>query len=326
MQRRKIISLTVGAMVALPFAGRSQTPSIPVIGFLGNATPALWADRLLAFRNGLAEAGFVEGRNVRVEYRWAEDKVDRLRGLADDLVQRGVSVIAAGSLLAAKAAKAATTTIPVVFCLSADPVKEGLVASLNRPGGNLTGATNLNEEVMPKRIELLLECVPAARNIALLANPTYPGMEAQAKALQKVVTANGRQLHVLLASNEEEIDKAFGTLRKLRAEALVINTDPFFTSRREKLAKLTVSHAIPSVYQYREFAAHGGLLSFGGSLTEMYRLNGHYVGRILKGEKASDLPVQQDMRFDILVNLGTAKALKIKIPQSILVRANEVIE
>jgi putative ABC transport system substrate-binding protein len=249
MRRREFISLIGGIPVAWPLDSLPQNPSMPIIGFLGNATPVLWADRLRAFRTGLAEAGFVEGNTLSIEYRWAEDQTDRFRALADDLVQHHVRVIAAGSLLAAKAAKAATTTIPIVFCFSADPVKEGLVASLSRPGGNLTGATNLNEEVVPKRLEMLLECIPAAKSIALLANPTYPGIETQVRELQVIAAAQGRLLHVLYASSERDIATAFGSLGDLRAAGLVIATDPLFTSRREKLAALTVSHAIPSIYQ-----------------------------------------------------------------------------
>jgi putative ABC transport system substrate-binding protein len=326
MRRRKFITLLGGAAAAWPLAARAQQSAMPVIGFLGTASPDLWADRLRAFHQGLNETGYVEGRDVTIEYRWAQDQNVRFPALASDLVGRQVTVIAAGSFAAALAAKAATTTIPIIFAMAGDPVEVGLVTSLSRPGGNLTGATNLNHEILPKRLELLHELVPTATAIAFLVNPTEPSAESQSSDVQVAARALGRQLHILYASTEPEFDKVFATLAELRAGGLVIGTDTFFTSRREKLAALSVRHAMPTIYQYREFASAGGLMSYGGSLTDMYRLNGVYTGRILKGEKPADLPVQQATKVELIINLKTAKALGLDVPPTLLARADEVIE
>jgi len=326
MQRRKFIALLSGA-AAWPFTTRAQQPARPVIGFLSSASPDLYANRLRAFRQGLKEAGYVEGQNVAIEYRWAEGQNDRLPALAAELVQRHVDVIAAaGGTPSAVAAKAATATIPVVFGVAVDPVKIGLVASLNRPGGNLTGITNLNVEVGPKRLELMRELIPAATNIAVLVNPTSPIAEPFSRSMQAAARTLGQQVHVLQASTEQDFDKVFADLARLRAGALVISPDVFFNTRSEQLATLSLRHAVPAIYQYHEFTAAGGLMSYGSDETEYYRLIGIYAGRILKGEKPADLPVVQSTKVEMILNLKTAKALGITVPLPLLGRADEVIE
>jgi putative ABC transport system substrate-binding protein len=327
MKRREFISLLGGA-AAWPLAARAQQGAMPVIGFLGGASPDRWVGRLRAFHQGLSETGYVVGRNLAIEYRWAEGQNDRVPSLAAELVGRQVSVIAApGSVPAALAAKAATTTIPIVFEIASDPVELGLVASLAQPGGNITGVTSLNAQVGPKRLELLHELVPTATVVGLLVNPTNPNeAEPTTKNLQAAARSLGLEMHVLHASAEGDFDAAFATLIQLRAGALAIGTDPLFTSRLEQLAALTVRHAVPSVYQFREFTAAGSLMSYGGSLTDTFRAVGVYTGRILKGDKPADLPVQQATRVELFLNLKTAKALGLTVPIPLLGRADEVIE
>jgi putative ABC transport system substrate-binding protein len=298
-----------------------------VIGFLGSESADASGDRLRGFRQGLGETGYVEGRNAAVEYRWADGQYDRLPALAADLVRRRVRVIAAAGVPVALAAKAATTTIPVVFTTAGDPVELGLVASLNRPSGNLTGVTNLNVEIGPKRLELLHELVPMATTIALLVNPTNPIAEAQSREAQATAGTLGLQLHVLHASTERDFDMVFSTLTQLRAGALVISADLFFTARSEQLAALTLRHAVPAMFSGdRKSVLAGGLMSYGGSLTDAYRLAGVYAGRILKGDKPGDLPVQQATKVELTVNLKTARALGLTIPETLLATADEVIQ
>jgi putative tryptophan/tyrosine transport system substrate-binding protein len=302
---------------------------MPVIGFLGSASPDRWAGgRMRAFHQGLSENGYSEGRNVAIEYRWAEGHNDRLGPLAAELVGRQVTVIVApGSTPAALAAKAATTTIPIVFEVASDPVELGLVTSLARPGGNITGVTSLNAEVGPKRLELLHELVPTAAVVGLLVNPTNPNLaELTTKKLHAAARSLGLKMHILHASADRDFDAVFATLLQLRAGALVIGADPFFTSRLEQLAALTLRHAVPAVYQFREFTAAGGLMSYGGSLTDTFRVTGVYTGRILRGDKPADLPVQQTTKLELFLNLNTARALGLEVPRTLIARADEVIE
>jgi putative ABC transport system substrate-binding protein len=327
MERRAFITLLGGA-AAWPLAARAQQP-MPVIGFLSSYSPDAFGQYLVAaFRQGLKETGNFEGRNVTIEYRWAENQYDRLPTMAAALVRRQVAVIAVpGSTPGVLAAKAATTTIPIVFWIGFDPVAAGLVASLARPGGNLTGVTSLNVELVPKRLELLHELLPTATIVGLLVNPTSPTLaEPTTRDLQAAARTLGLQLHVLHASAERDFDPVFATLTQLRAGALVIGPDPFFNSRSEQLAALTVRHAVPAIYQYREFAAAGGLMSYGGSFTDPARQVGVYTGRILKGDKPADLPVQQSTKVELFINLKTAMALGLTLPLSLLGRADEVFE
>jgi putative ABC transport system substrate-binding protein len=324
MKRREFITL-LGGVAAWPLAARAQQPKMPVIGFLNSASPGLFASRVRAFRQGLNEKGYVEGQNISIEYRWADGYYDRFPALAADLVRSQVSLIVANTL-AAEAAKAATTTIPIVFVTAIDPVESGLVASLNRPGGNLTGMSNLNVELGAKRLELMYELVPSSSVIALLVNPANLAAQAEIRAIEAAARALAAQIHVLHASTDRDFDSAFATLVDLRIGGLVIATDPFFTSRSEQLAALTVRHAVPTIYLFREFAAAGGLMSYGGSSSDQYRQMGVYAGRILKGEKPADLPVQQATKVELIINLITAKVLGITLPPTLLARADEVIE
>jgi putative ABC transport system substrate-binding protein len=325
MKRREFIVTLGGAATGWPLAARAQQPAMPVIGFLNSASSARWAPFVAAFRQGLSEIGYVEGQNVAIEYRWADEQYDRLPALAADLVHHQATVIAANQI-SAEAAKAATTTIPIVFTTGVDPVQQGLVASLNRPGGNLTGVTTLNVELLSKRLELLRELRPAATIVAVLINPTSPSAETLSKDAQTAARALGLQLHISEASAERDFDSVFATLSQRRASGLVITPDPLFVSRSEALAELALRHATPTVFEFRQFAAAGGLMSYGGSLADVYRLAGVYVGRILKGEKPADLPVQQSSKVELIINLKTAQTLGITVPLPLLGRANEVIE
>jgi putative tryptophan/tyrosine transport system substrate-binding protein len=329
-RRREFVALLGGAAVAplaWPLAARAQQAAVPVIGFLNSSSPDADGDRMRAYRRGLSETGYVEGRNVTIEYLWADDHNDRLSSMAVDLVRQRVNVIVTGGTPATLAAKAATATIPIVFVLSTDPVEAGLVASLNRPGGNLTGVTGLNVELAPKKLELLHELLPSATILGLLVNPTNAiAAESEARTVQAAARTLGLQLHVLRASTERDFDSAFASLAQLRAGALVIGSDLFFTSRSEQLAALTVRHAVPSIYQFREFAAAGGLMSYGGSITDWGHQAGIHTGRILAGAKPADLPVQQATKVELFINLKTAKALGLTVPPTLLVTANEVIE
>jgi putative ABC transport system substrate-binding protein len=326
MRRRELITLLGGAALS-PLAARAQQSARPVIGFLGSESPDLSADRLRAFLQGLSEAGYTEGRNATIEYRWAEGQSDRLPALAAELVSRQVTVIVTfASTTAALAAKSATTTIPIVAPIAVDPVTVGLVASLNRPGGNLTGITSLNGELYPKRLELLHELLPAATSIAFLVNPANASAEADARDARVAARTLGVRLHVLRASAERDFDGSFASLAKLEAGALMIVSDSLFNLRSEQLAALALRHAVPTIFQTRAFAAAGGLMSYGVSVADIFRRAGIYTGRILNGEKPADLPVQQATKIELIINLKTAKALGLAVPLPLLGRADEVIE
>jgi len=326
MRRREFISLLGGGAAAWPLAARAQQPTMPVIGLLGSATASEWAPSVAAFLQGLSEAGFAEGRDVAIEYRWAENQYDRLPSLVAELIHQQVSVIAALTTPCAMAAKAATATIPIVFTTIADPVQIGLVASLNRPGGNLTGVTILNVQIVPKMLELLHEVVPAATTMAALVNPTNPNADTWSTGLQAAARTLGLELNVLRASTERDIDKAFATLIPLRVGGLVIVNDVFLITREEQLAALALRHKLPTIFQSRKSVVAGGLMSYGGSTPDSYRQAGVYTGRILKGEKPADLPVQQSTKVEFVINLKTAKMLGLTFPITLLGRADEVIE
>jgi putative ABC transport system substrate-binding protein len=327
MRRRDFIIFLASAMAAWPLAARAQQKAMPVVGFLFARSADASVPLVAAFRQGLSETGYVEGQNVVIEYRWTERFYDRLPALAADLVDRKVDVIAAlGGIPAALAAKSATSTIPIVFIGGDDPVAAGLVASLASPGGNLTGISFLSVELTTKLLQLLSELVPQARVIALLVNPNFPQTERIMRDMQEAAHAKRLQLHILRASTESEIDAAFASLAELHAGALVIGGDPFFASQREQLVALASRAAVPAIYQWREFVAAGGLISYGTNFPAVFRLAGDYVGKILKGAKPADLPVQQPTKFELVINLKTAKALGLTVPQSLLARADEVIE
>jgi putative ABC transport system substrate-binding protein len=325
IRRRECVTLLGGA-AAWPLAARGQQAGMPVIGFLNSASASNYTHPVAAFRRGLSEAGYVEDRNVRVEYRWAEGRYDQLPALVADLVRRRVAVISAFGVPSVLAAKNGSMMIPIVFSAAVDPVGIGLVASLSRPGGNVTGITNLNWEVGPKRVELLHEAVPTVTVMAGLVNPANPSAGAISREGEAAAHSLGLEFHVLYASTEREVEEAFASLRQLRAGGLVVGPDPFFNTRIELLGGLALHHAVPAIYTYPEFAAAGGLMSYGGSITDNYRLVGIYTGRILKGEKPADLPVQQGTKIELIINLKTAKALGINLPLTLLAFANEVIE
>lgn len=327
MRRREFITLVGGAAAWSVAARAQQADKVPVIGFLGASSAEVYESRLASFRRGLNETGFAEGQNVAIEYRWAEGQYGRLPMLAAQFIQRQVAVIVAGGgTPAAVAATAATKTIPVVFAVAVDPVAAGLVSSLNKPGGNVTGVTNMNVEIAPKRLELLKELLPSLTSVAVLVNPANSVVsEPFLRGVQTAGLALKIELHVLNASTEE-INEAFRRLVQLRAGALIVSTDVFFNSQSKLLGVLSAQHAVPAVYQYRPFVAAGGLLSYGGDDTEYYHLAGVYAGRVLRGEKPSDLPVQQSTKVELIINLKTAKALGINVPNTIIGRADEIIE
>jgi ABC-type uncharacterized transport system substrate-binding protein len=325
MRRRELIFLLGGAAFTWPVPSGAQQKAMPVIGVLSPASYDPFSTFVTAFRQGLSEAGYVEGENLAIEYRFAEGHYDRLPALAADLVGRKVDLIMANSPPAALAAKSATSTIPIVFRGGTDPVGDGLVASLARPGGNLTGVS-LADDVTAKRLQLLSELVPRVGVIALMVNPNTPSAERVIRDLQEAARTKGLQLHVLKAGSESEINSAFASLVQLHVDALVVAADPFLSSRREQLVALASRHAVPSSYAWREFAASGGLISYGPSLTYAFRLVGHYAGKVLKGAKPADLPVQQPTTFELVINLKTAEALGLTVPHSMLMRADEVIE
>jgi len=326
VDRRSFIGRATSAFLVVPLAGRAQKPAIPIIGFLNSRAAGDDPHLLTAFRQGLKEVGYVEGQNVAIEYRFADGQDNRLPALAADLIRRHVTVIAANGL-AAQAAKAATATIPIVFTAGFDPVEVGLVVSMSRPGGNITGVSVLDVELGPKRLELLHALVPTATIIAVLVNPTDP---ARAETITRNMEAEGRnlglQLQILHASTDRDFDAVFARLVQLRTAGLVIGGDPFFNSRAERLGALTLRHAVPAIYQFREFATAGGLASYGANLTDSYRLTGVCTGRILRGEKPGDLPIQRATKVELVINQKTAKALGLTLPQSLLLRADEVIQ
>jgi putative ABC transport system substrate-binding protein len=326
MRRRDLIALVGGAVTATRGLS-AQQKAMPVIGFLGSASAGSMAANVAAFREGLRQAGYIEGENLAIEYRWADGDYDRLSALAADLVGSQVEVIVTqGGIPPARAAKGATSTIPIVFIGVADPVAAGLAASLARPGGNLTGFSNMNVELLPKRFELLSELAPQVRVIDFLVNPNNPSAERMTRDVQEAARAKGVQLRILKATVESEIDAAFDTLVQLHAGALVIGPDPLFFVQRVRIAELAIRDAVPAIFDAREFPVAGGLASYGASVTDSFRKVGGYAGKILKGAKPADLPVQQPTTFELVVNLNTAKTLGITVPPSILARADEVIE
>jgi ABC-type uncharacterized transport system substrate-binding protein len=327
MRRREFVILLGGAAAAWPVAARAQQPTMPVIGFLSLESPGRFTHLVAAFRRGLGEAGYVEHRNVGIDYGWAEGRADRLPALVAELASRPVSVIAAtGGPPSARAAKAASSTIPIVFVVGSDPVGEGLVASLNRPGGNMTGVMLFIEEVVAKRVELLRELIPQARVIGALFNPGLPTADPQIRDVEAAARTLGLELHIAKASSEREFEPAFTALVQKRVAALLVEANPFFNTLREQIVALAARHALPAIYGLREYAADGGLISYGTSRAEGYRQAGVYVGRVLKGEKPADLPILQPTKFELVINFRTAKTLGLTVPDKLLVAADEVIE
>jgi putative ABC transport system substrate-binding protein len=327
MRRRDFVILLAGAMGGRPSAVRAQQKAMPVIGYLSSTSPIPAAPGLAAFRKGLSETGYVEGQNVEIEFRWAEGRYDRLPGLAAELVDRKVDLIAAtGGIVSARAAKNSTSSIPIVFVVGTDPIEDGLVVSFPRPGGNLTGISLLISALNAKRLELLTELVPQARVIALLVDPNSTTSEGAIRLMQEAASARRVQLYLWKATSETEIDAAFGTLTQRHMDALLVSANPFFDNHREQLLALAARHALPAIYAWRDFVAEGGLISYGASVANVIRQLGIYAGKILKGAKPADLPVQQPTNFELVVNLKTANALGLTVPPSILARADEVIE
>jgi len=325
MRRRELI-LGIGGLISAPIAARAQQPTLPVIGVLSTASPGPYAKQLDGFRRGLSENGFVEGKNVAIEYRWAEGHYERLPGMAADLVGRQVAVIGAMTLPSALAAKSATPTIPIVFYIGLDPIQYGFVESFARPGGNMTGISTFNNRLNPKRLEMLHELVPEATVLGLLVNPANANAEPQSMDTEEAARTIGRQLIVAKASNEPELDRAFASLAEQRASGLIVAADPFFTNRRDRIVALAVEYRIPSIYVDQLFVTVGGLISYGNSLVDEWYHVGLYTGRILKGDKPGDLPVVQPTKFELVINLSTAKALGLTVPPLLLATADEVIE
>jgi ABC-type uncharacterized transport system substrate-binding protein len=326
MLRREFITLLGGTAIAWPLSARAQQPAIPVVGFLHYASPGTFAHIAEAVRRGLKEAGYIEGQNVTIEYRWADGHYDRLPALAAELVQRQVTVITAGGNVAAQAAKAATAVIPIVFTSGADPVWSGLVASLSRPGANLTGASLVAAELAVKRLEVIRELLPHARAVAMIVNPNYPGAESEMAEVEAAGPVIGLQIQKAKAGDVSALETAFATISQMRVDAVTVGTDGFFITRREQIAALAARYAVPGIYPFPDFPAAGGLASYGASLADAYRQAGVYAGRVLKGAKPADLPITQPVKFELIINLKTAKALGLTIPPAVLSRADEVIE
>ena len=326
MQRREFITLIGGAAVAWPLVARAQQAAIPVVGFLHYASPDTFAHIAEAVRRGLKEAGYVEGQNVTIEYRWADGHYDRLPALAAELVHRQVTVITAGGNVAAQAAKAATAVIPIVFTSGADPVWSGLVQSLSRPGANLTGASLVAAELAVKRLEVIRELLPQARSVAMIVNPNYPGAESEMAEVEAAGRVIGLHSQKVIAGDGPALETAFTTISQMRVDAVTVGTDGFFITRREQIAALAARYAVPGIYPFPDFPAAGGLASYGASLADAYRQAGVYTGRVLKGAKPADLPITQPVKFELVLNLKTAKALGLTIPPTLLARADEVIE
>src|SRR6516164_8553668 len=327
MRRRDFIKVIAGSAAAWPFTARAQQLALPVIGFLNSASPQPWENYVAGFRAGLKEAGYVDGQNVTIEFRWDEGHYDRLPRMAADLVRRKVNVlVATGGLPSVVAAKAATSTIPIVFTTGSDPVRLGVVASLSRPGANLTGVSLFSTVLDAKRLDLVRRLIPGVQLIAVLFNPNRPDHASHVKEIQEAARTVDQQIHILLASDEAAIDAAFASAAQLHTGAMLVGGDPFLNSERDKIVRLAAQYSIPAVYEQREHAVAGGLMSYGTNLTDGYRQAGTYVGRILKGEKPGDLPIVQSTKFEFVINLKTAKALGIEVPPNLSAEADEIIE